>query len=149
MTRKIHDLPPCIMVPCLMTGKRTCKYGNLCQCSNCLINRETRRVHFRLKQRLLKGQVNAAHRKRAERLKRKVFDHYGWRCVCCGITISDFLTLDHVNGNGREDRRGQCMENMYLRIIHAAFPDTYRILCFNCNCSRGCYEYCPHERREK
>lgn len=40
-----------------------------------------------------------------QRIKQKVFDHYGERCACCGETERLFLTLDHVNNDGAEHRR--------------------------------------------
>ena len=70
-------------------------------------------------------------------------------CGCCGETHLEFLTLDHlvdkrVDGGVRVggDRQGQ---SLYTWLIRMNFPVGFRVLCFNCNCSRGTLGYCPHE----
>ena len=35
---------------------------------------------------------------------RRVLDHYGRACSCCGETEPAFLTIDHVNNDGAEHR---------------------------------------------
>lgn len=73
-----------------------------------------------------------------------IYDHYGNKCSCCGESTKAFLTIDHINGDGGEDRKAS--GNMYKRIVEAGFPDTLRLLCFNCNCGRERNGgICPHE----
>ena len=94
----------------------------------------------------------AKARKIAKRYNRRwrqaVLDHYGNRCACCGESHPEFLTVDHVNGDGAQERREHPRSgsgNDYHRIATCGYPDTYRLLCWNCNASRGIYKYCPHE----
>ena len=72
--------------------------------------------------------------------KKIVFDYYGNICACCGETGKSFLTIDHVNNDGFKERHpgGSRVSgcNLYYRIIKANFPDTYQILCMNCNHSK-------------
>lgn len=70
------------------------------------------------------------------------------RCQCpgCGETHVEFLTIDHVDGNGAEHRRSLNRSNTYAWLVRNNFPPGFRVLCWNCNCSRGRYRYCPHER---
>lgn len=97
----------------------------------------------------------AARAKRwASRLKVEVIAAYGGACGCCGEREPDFLTVDHVNGEGRaEDRHpgGEKLSGaaLYLHVKRAGFPARYRVLCWNCNAAIGLFGSCPHERRLK
>jgi len=39
------------------------------------------------------------------RLKLRVYEAYGNRCVCCGESNLGFLSIDHINGGGRAHRQ--------------------------------------------
>ena len=84
------------------------------------------------------------------RLKREIIDAYGGKCVCCGEQAYEFLTIDHINGRPPRRERGKTRGNhMYADLKKAGFPkDEFRLLCMNCNFSRGMYGYCPHQKRE-
>lgn len=47
----------------------------------------------------------------------------------------DFLTIDHINGGGSKLRRSENLYGLkfYRWIKNNNFPDSLRILCFNCN----------------
>lgn len=76
-----------------------------------------------------------------------VFQHYGQRCSCCGETERMFLTLDHIDGNGREHRRTTKAPSLYKWVVENDYPDNMRILCFNCNCGRQRNGgVCPHHK---
>lgn len=81
------------------------------------------------------------------RLKREVFDHYGARCVCCDEHHYEFLTIDHIDGRP-SSHRGKNGDALYRLVKHEGFPEIYRVLCWNCNASRGVHGYCPHETKE-
>lgn len=88
------------------------------------------------------------------RIRKAVFDFYGNKCACIGCTEtnSDFLTIDHVNSDGSADVNGSGRRltgvNLYIKVIKEGFPDTYQILCYNCNCGRQYNRTkkgtCPH-----
>jgi hypothetical protein len=65
-------------------------------------------------------------------------------CECCGEKNMEFLTIDHINGNGNKHRK-EIKEYIPLFLKKKRFPKGYRILCYNCNCSLGFYKYCPHQ----
>jgi hypothetical protein len=75
---------------------------------------------------------------------------YGGRCVCCGESHPYFLTLDHVNGDGAAEKRTYPSGSTVRWAYKNGFPDSLRLLCWNCNCARyfrgdgGC----PHETGE-
>jgi len=76
--------------------------------------------------------------------KKQVYDHYGWRCNCCGEVLVSMLTLDHVNNDGYLEREN--IVKLYKRIIKSNFPDSYQILCMNCNWSKRInYGFCEHK----
>lgn len=82
--------------------------------------------------------------------KRAVFDHYGRRCVCCGETTPEFLSVDHVDGGGTKHREslagGKSGSGFYRWLRRNNFPAGFQVLCFNCNCAKGFYGECPHAR---
>lgn len=86
--------------------------------------------------------------KHKQKLRDQVFEHYGNKCACCGETQAKFLTLDHVNNDGYLDRgkhtRGG--HGLYRQVIRAGFPETFQILCWNCNLGKH-YNggVCPHK----
>ncbi len=82
----------------------------------------------------------------ADRLRDDAFDHYGKQCVCCGEDHREFLTIDHVNGNGAEHRRVGVMGGtaIYRWLRKNKFPEGFRTLCSNCNLAMGIYGQCPH-----
>lgn len=85
-----------------------------------------------------------------------VLEHYGGsppKCDCCGEKTYEFLALDHVNGKGRKDRLMASKgyggsQHLHRQLIKSGFPKGFRVLCHNCNCSRGYYGFCPHERKK-
>jgi hypothetical protein len=79
-------------------------------------------------------------------IRERLFAGYGGKCVCCGENKFEFLALDHVNGGGREERKTRSTQQIALTAIRDGFPDTYRVLCHNCNQAIGWYGSCPHEK---
>jgi hypothetical protein len=89
-------------------------------------------------------------------LKQRVLDLYGGKCVCCNEARFEFLTIDHKDGEGAKERRsrhrggGSSTAQFYWKLLRQGAPlPNIRLLCFNCNCSHGCYGYCPHSSPEK
>lgn len=90
-------------------------------------------------------EILSRRRERTRALKREVMDAYGGVCQCCGESILEFLTIDHINGGGRAHRERVGESGVYADLKKRGFPqEGYRVLCFNCNTARGYYGYCPH-----
>ena len=92
----------------------------------------------------------AASREQTFKRKMAVIEAYGGECVCCGETRPQFLSIDHVKGNGRKHveslGRGRG-HDFYRWLRDQGFPkDDFRLLCMNCNFSIGAYGFCPHDR---
>lgn len=90
----------------------------------------------------------ACKKKTYQRLRNVILDYYGRKCKCCGETIIEFLTIDHMNGHStpRIKRRGG-QRQILREIVESGFPDSIQILCYNCNCAKGVYGECPHNKR--
>jgi hypothetical protein len=88
---------------------------------------------------------SGAYKKSYRENRRKiVLEKYGGKCLCCGETQQEFLTIDHVNGKlGRWDSG----DYLIARLLNSSVSCEYRILCYNCNCSLGHRGYCPHQSR--
>jgi len=82
-------------------------------------------------------QANDLSRVRYEKLRSEVFTKHGGECAACGETEWMFLTLDHRNNDGWEQRAndpyGQTGAGLYKKILRYGMPHDLEILCFNCN----------------
>lgn len=68
------------------------------------------------------------------RMKQELLDHYGHLCNNCGIEDEDVLVIDHFNNDGAEHRREfKGKYSQYKSIKDAGYPDSYQVLCCNCN----------------
>lgn len=78
------------------------------------------------------------------RLKAGVIQAYGGRCACCGETIPEFLTLEHLRRDGKAHRRS--VAYVYLDLKRRGYPqDDYTLLCWNCNEAVRWGDQCPHQ----
>jgi len=73
----------------------------------------------------------------------------GYKCVCCGETEPLFLTLDHINNDGKEHRKevkNWAGAGMYKWAKDHGYPPIFQVLCFNCNLGkRRNHGICPHQ----
>jgi len=87
-----------------------------------------------------------------KKYKNEVISGYGGKCNCCGETNIIFLTVDHVNNDGAEQRRFNRSESgnsLYRKIVKNNFPAEYQILCYNCNIGKYHNKgVCPHTFNE-
>ena len=93
----------------------------------------------------------AAYQSGYKRQKRQeVYDHYGSKCVCCGESRFEFLSVDHTEGGGTRHRRESGLRGAAIIgwLIKEGFPEGFRVLCHNCNQATGFYGFCPHQREE-
>lgn len=99
-------------------------------------------------------QEEAAKRSK-RKLRQSVLDAYGGACACCGETEDAFLCLDHVGGGGNAHRRELFGKNlggggakMFRAVRDLGFPDTFQLLCWNCNYGVTLPGGCPHTRKQ-
>lgn len=89
--------------------------------------------------------INQQAVKRKKKQKQIVFERYGNKCSCLGCpeTNTRFLTIDHINNDGRKHRN--MGKEFYKWIIKNNYPDDLQLLCWNCNSGRAQNNgICPH-----
>lgn len=84
------------------------------------------------------------------KLKENLLIEYGEKCQCCGESIWQFLTIDHINGWGADHRKSEIGPRggvaIYQWLKNNNYPkNDFRLLCFNCNCTTEYHGFCPHE----
>jgi hypothetical protein len=101
---------------------------------------------LRLDKRLRCRRCIDQNRKYQQNLKIEVVLAYGGKCVCCGEERSEFLSIDHIEGQGAKHRQS-IGGHFYAWLRKKGFPkDNYRLLCMNCNFALGHFGYCPHQK---
>lgn len=97
-----------------------------------------------------RSKISAYQKTYKARLRKEVvgyYSRYEYRCICCHEDSWEFLTIDHIEGNGSAHRReigSRGGHSFYVWLIKNNFPQGYRVLCSNCNHSLGVWGYCPH-----
>lgn len=87
--------------------------------------------------------------KENRKLKIEVQAAYGSKCNCCGETTFEFLAIDHTNNDGAAFRKqtGLVGLSLYRWLRRNGYPkEGFQLLCHNCNCAKGFYGVCPHEK---
>ena len=115
-----------------------------------ILHRECR-THFYNHQAVISGRANRSAREGNRRLKLRVLAAYGGVCLCCGETSWQFLTIDHINGDGNAQRKhlGLNGSQFYRWLQKQNYPVGFRVLCFNCNTAIGFYGGCPHADNQR
>jgi hypothetical protein len=79
------------------------------------------------------SQNAAATKRKRVRQRLAVIERYGGQCAFCGSDQYEYLTMDHVNGNGNA-HRAQLPDSLVAFLYASDFrPDLYRVLCWNCH----------------
>jgi hypothetical protein len=94
----------------------------------------------------------ASTKKSYDKARMEMLERYGGsppKCACCGETIVEFLSIDHIEGNGAEHRRE--IEKEYgwklggnqlpFWLKRNDYPEGFQVLCYNCNLGKR-----PHEK---
>jgi len=94
------------------------------------------------------GRNTQLHKVLRAKTRRAAFKAYGGACACCGESRHEFLSIDHIAGGGNKHRKDLGLRAgwpfyRWLRLNN--WPKDFQVLCFNCNCARGFFGYCPHE----
>jgi len=85
--------------------------------------------------------------RRHARQRIHVLQQYGGgKCLFCGDSRYEVLTIDHIHGGGSAHRKefyGK-YKNIYDLLSRTPFvPDTYRVLCWNCHMAMTRYGVMP------
>lgn len=91
-----------------------------------------------------KGVSNSS--KTLRKYREQIIEHYGSKCSCCGNSNLAALAIDHVYGGGCKHRKQGLA--IVTQIVRSGFPNSYRLLCHNCNHSaRMGGGVCLHKRK--
>jgi len=103
--------------------------------------------------------INKSHRKIRVEIKRETIEAYGGKCNCCGITEEAFLTIDHIDGRGKDHQKKVISKKTGIGVYrlsgtmlykwlkkHGWPKDNYQLLCMNCNFAKSHNPGgCPHQ----
>ncbi len=110
--------------------------------------KEVRKRSNQRPERKLKNNLNSKNYFRS--LKREVIKEYGGKCCCCGITMFEFLTIDHISNNGNTHRKEIGKGRIYPWLKRNGYPkDNFQLLCMNCNSAKGFYKMTIKEIQKK
>lgn len=119
-------------------------------------NRPRLREDMRIRMSIFRKEHNDEYRlyRSQWRLKKRLeaLEAYGNKCVCCGEMEIHFLTFDHINNDGYIDRKtdkrvaGHFTSDLLNKIKLGQKRKDIQILCYNCNCAKGFYGFCPHKK---
>ena len=121
-------------------------------CGNTNCKRIYHRQYVDRKRKLNPGLYNQKIRINQYKIKRQVMAHYGGnppKCACCGETEYRFLSLDHINGHGKQHRDSLKKNGggifLYRWLLNQNFPEGFQILCMNCNFAKNRHkkQFCP------
>jgi hypothetical protein len=89
---------------------------------------------------------SASKKRRTKAMWDIILNEYGALCSCCGETRRRFLTLEHLNQDGKQHRKNRShATGVYKDVIDQGFPkDKFAVMCLNCNWARR-FGPCPHE----
>ena len=85
----------------------------------------------------LKNPLKAAkiQRRSQQKVRLAALIHYGGgslACVACGFSDERTLTIDHIEGGGRAERRILGTHHIGALLKKRGYPEGYQTLCMNC-----------------
>jgi predicted restriction endonuclease len=81
-----------------------------------------------------KERNKTSSKKRRDQIRSEVLEAYGAKCAYCGYNSDPrALDLDHVNNDGNVERKSLRAFSLNEYVRRNNFPDTYQLLCRNCN----------------
>jgi len=96
-----------------------------------------------------KEKINERNNKNNQKRRKIALEYYGGnppKCACCGEKEIKFLSIDHINGGGNQQRKnGIC--NLANWLIKNNFPKGFQVLCYNCNMAKAFFINCPHKNK--
>ena len=106
---------------------------------------EQRRASAKRYRSKYREKLREVSRKNYCRYRQEFLDAYGRSCICCGETQEEFLTLEHLNRDGKLHRK-LVGRYVYRDLRRRGWPkDGYALMCWNCNMSRRTGCECPHQ----
>ena len=101
----------------------------------------------------IRAAESAKTKRNNDRCRDEVFEAYGgYKCNCCEETERMFLSIDHVNNDGAEERKSGKYSGsgtaFYTWLRKNNFPFGYQVLCMNCQIGKHKNGgVCPHQQK--
>ncbi len=77
------------------------------------------------------------NKKSVARIRNEAYEHYGHSCAICGESREEFISIDHINNDGKEHRTKVGSRSTYSVLAdlkRLGWPQgTIQFLCLNCN----------------
>lgn len=129
--KHVRDSGGCIpMYRKMLKDYRPDLYQVLCYNCNCGKKTYQRAAEY-------SGKIKIDHNYR-KRKRFRILSMYGDRCVECGITDLEVLTLDHINNDGKLDREINGSGTKFIDYLdRTGKRDDLVLLCWNCNCRKA------------
>lgn len=86
-----------------------------------------------------KEKISLINKFNRKEIKLSVINYYGGKCELCEKNDPVILSLDHINGNGRKNRKEILKIDSGSKFYKWVFknkPNNLRLLCYNCNCKK-------------
>ena len=99
----------------------------------------------------LRAAESARTKSSQDRCRNEVYGAYGgYRCNCCNETERMFLSIDHIDNKGAEERQSGKYSGggsaFYNWLRKNNFPKGYQVLCMNCQIGKHKNGgVCPHQ----
>lgn len=114
-------------------------------CRKCL-DKASARERDKRKDPQVREAYNAKQRESFRRRRIEAINLYGGKCTCCGESETDFLSFDHINNDGAQQRKRIAPGGHLFGYLLKHKPSDIQVLCHNCNMARYFYGVCPHQR---
>ena len=82
-------------------------------------------------------------------LKNRCYEILGGKCVHCGESDYNLLSIDHINEDGAQERKTLTLVKLRSNIVNGANRENYQLLCFNCNLKKHINQYSVLEFGDK
>lgn len=84
--------------------------------------------------------VREREKEERDRRRTRLLELLGGRCVRCGYSDGRALCIDHVRGDGAEERRSLKSRDAVYRKVLRTGGEGYQLLCCNCNAIKAVEE---------
>jgi hypothetical protein len=115
-------------------------------------NKEQRSAHAKEWYQANREDRLVKQRERKRLLHKLAIEAYGGKCEFCGEDHLECLTIDHSFNDGGKFRKEnpelfKGSGSFYVWLKNKGYPKDLglRVLCWNCNCSKGLFGYSPYE----
>lgn len=133
---------------------RTRFLGRMYECKTC---KKTYIQKWCVENQEKRNKVSAKYRDKIKLETLNAYSNGEIKCACCSEKYVEFLAIDHVENDGKQDRIAQQGKSngggysFYLKLKKSGYPNKkkYQVLCHNCNQAKQSYGKCPHKTESK